>query len=84
MNLMPHLIVAPILLPLLTAALMLMLGEKHRPFKARLNLCSSLVGLGISVCLLVWSQQSAAPASIGVYLPGNWQAPCWWSTASRR
>ncbi|SDT25767.1 multisubunit potassium/proton antiporter, PhaD subunit [Pseudomonas asplenii] len=75
MNLMPHLIVAPILLPLLTAALMLMLGEKHRPLKARLNLCSSLLGLGISVCLLVWSQQSADPASIGVYLPGNWQAP---------
>ncbi|MEF9672473.1 hypothetical protein QNM99_09865 [Pseudomonas sp. PCH446] len=28
---MSHLIIAPILLPLLTAALMLMLGEKHRP-----------------------------------------------------
>ncbi|QXI31109.1 monovalent cation/H+ antiporter subunit D [Pseudomonas vanderleydeniana] len=75
MNLLPHLIVAPILLPLLTAALMLMLGEKHRPLKARINLCSSLLGLGISVWLLVWSQQSVEPASIGVYLPGNWQAP---------
>ncbi|WP_419735917.1 monovalent cation/H+ antiporter subunit D [Pseudomonas sp. COR18] len=75
MSLLPHLIVAPILLPLLTAALMLMLGEKHRPLKARLNLCSSLLGLGISVWLLVWSQQSVEPASIGVYLPGNWQAP---------
>ena len=31
MNLMPHLIIAPILLPLLTAACMLLLGEKHRP-----------------------------------------------------
>ena len=38
MNPMSHLIIAPILLPLLTAALMLMLGEKHRPLKARLNL----------------------------------------------
>ncbi|KPA87882.1 multisubunit potassium/proton antiporter, PhaD subunit [Pseudomonas asplenii] len=75
MSLLPHLIVAPILLPLLTAALMLMLGEKHRPLKARLNLCSSLLGLGISVWLLIWSQQSVEPASIGVYLPGNWQAP---------
>ncbi|WP_273823115.1 monovalent cation/H+ antiporter subunit D [Pseudomonas asplenii] len=75
MSLLPHLIVAPILLPLLTAALMLMLGEKHRPLKARLNLCSSLLGLGISVWLLLWSQQSVEPASIGVYLPGNWQAP---------
>ncbi|MGY2167607.1 monovalent cation/H+ antiporter subunit D [Pseudomonas gingeri] len=75
MNLMPHLIVAPILLPLLTAAVMLMLGEKHRPLKARINLVSSLLGLGISVLLLIGAQQTSEPASIGVYLPGNWQAP---------
>lgn len=75
MNLMPHLIAAPILLPLLTAALMLMLGEKHRPLKARINLFSSLVGLGIAVLLLQWTQETDVPGSIGVYLPGNWQVP---------
>ena len=75
MNLMPHLIAAPILLPLLTAAIMLMLGEKHRPLKARINLFSSMVGLGISVLLLYWTQQQGVPGSIGVYLPGNWQVP---------
>ena len=75
MNWMQHLIAAPILLPLLTAALMLLLGEKHRPLKARLNLFSSLIGLGISVMLLLWTQQSGEPGSIGVYLPGNWQVP---------
>ena len=75
MNLMPHLIVAPILLPLLTAACMLLLGEKHRPLKARINLISTLIGLGISVLLLLWTQQQALPASIGVYLPSNWQVP---------
>ena len=75
MNLMPHLIVAPILLPLLTAAIMLLLGEKHRPLKARLNLISTLIGLGISVLLLLWTCQQAIPASIGVYLPSNWQVP---------
>ncbi|APV41994.1 monovalent cation/H+ antiporter subunit D [Pseudomonas frederiksbergensis] len=75
MNLMPHLIAAPILLPLLTAALMLMLGEKHRPLKARINLFSSLVGLGIAVMLLQWTQETGVPGSIGVYLPGNWQVP---------
>ena len=75
MNLMPHLIVAPILLPLLTAACMLLLGEKHRPLKARINLISTLIGLGISVLLLLWTQQQASPASIGVYLPSNWQVP---------
>ena len=75
MSLMPHLIAAPILLPLLTAAIMLMLGEKHRPLKARINLFSSMVGLGISVLLLYWTQDQGVPGSIGVYLPGNWQVP---------
>src|SRR5471032_1809659 len=69
-----QLIVAPILLPLLTAALMLMLGEKRRPLKAKINLFSSVVGLGIAVLLLYWTQQGG-PGSIGVYLPGNWQVP---------
>ncbi|PKA68675.1 multisubunit potassium/proton antiporter PhaD subunit [Pseudomonas baetica] len=72
---MTHLIAAPILLPLLTAAVMLMLGEKHRPLKAKINLFSSLVGLFISVMLLQWTQTTGVPGSIGVYLPGNWQAP---------
>ncbi|MBN3862038.1 monovalent cation/H+ antiporter subunit D [Pseudomonas frederiksbergensis] len=72
---MTHLIVAPILLPLLTAAVMLMLGEKHRPLKAKINLFSSLLGLGIAVMLLQWTQTTGVPGSIGVYLPGNWQAP---------
>jgi multicomponent K+:H+ antiporter subunit D len=75
MNAMTHLIVAPILLPLLTAAIMLMLGEKHRPLKAKINLLSSLLGLGISVLLLQWTQTTGVPGSIGVYLPGNWQVP---------
>ena len=72
---MTHLTAAPILLPLLTAAIMLMLGERHRPLKAKINLFSSLVGLFISVLLLQWTQTTGVPGSIGVYLPGNWQAP---------
>lgn len=72
---MTHLIAAPILLPLLTAAIMLMLGERHRPLKAKINLFSSLLGLFISVMLLQWTQTTGIPGSIGVYLPGNWQAP---------
>ncbi|MEB0146214.1 monovalent cation/H+ antiporter subunit D [Pseudomonas sp. CCC2.2] len=74
MTLMNQLIVAPILLPLLTAALMLMLGEKHRPLKARINLLSTLLGLAISISLLIWVQQAGTTGSIGVYLPGNWEA----------
>ncbi|WP_166361671.1 monovalent cation/H+ antiporter subunit D [Pseudomonas akapageensis] len=75
MSWMQHLIIAPILLPLLTASLMLLLGERHRPLKARINLISSLLGLGISVLLLLWVQAQGQASSIGVYLPGNWPAP---------
>ena len=75
MSWMPHLIVAPIILPLLTAAIMLLLGEKHRPLKARINLLSSIAGLGIAAYLLYWVQAQGQASSIGVYLPGNWQVP---------
>ncbi|RMQ42624.1 putative monovalent cation/H+ antiporter subunit D [Pseudomonas cichorii] len=75
MNWMNQLIVAPILLPLVTAGLMLWLGEKHRPLKGRINLLSSMLGLGISITLLMWVQQSGSTGSIGVYLPGNWEVP---------
>ncbi|PUA46863.1 monovalent cation/H+ antiporter subunit D [Pseudomonas protegens] len=75
MSSLSHLIVAPILLPLLTAAIMLLLGEKHRPLKARINLLSSLLGLGLACYLLYWTQAQGATGSFGVYLPSNWQVP---------
>ena len=75
MSLMPHLIVAPIILPLFTAALMMMLGEKHRPLKARINLLSSVLGLAVACYLMWWVQAQGQAGSIGVYLPGNWQVP---------
>ena len=75
MSVMNQLIVAPILLPVLTAALMLWLGERHRPLKARINLLSTAVGLGIAITLMMWVQKTGTTGSIGVYLPGNWSSP---------
>lgn len=72
---MSQLIIAPILLPLITAALMLLIGEKHRWLKARLNLLSTFAGLGIAITLLTWVRTQGQAESIGVYLPGNWPAP---------
>ena len=69
MNPLSHLIVAPILLPLLTAGIMLLLGEKHRPLKARINLLSTLLGLCLAGYLLYWTQVQGATGSFGVYLP---------------
>jgi multicomponent K+:H+ antiporter subunit D len=72
---MNQLIVAPILLPVLTGALMLWLGEKHRPLKARINLLSTALGLVIAISLMLWVQKTGTTGSIGVYLPGNWESP---------
>ena len=74
-GLWPHLIVAPVLLPLLTAALMLLLGEKRRPLKALVNVGSTLAGLVISILLLRWVHMGELPGVVGVYLPGNWDVP---------
>ena len=68
---MPHLLLAPIALPLLTAALMLLLREDQQRLKIAFNLFSTLLGLGVAVLLLVWVHHSGDPAPLGVYLPGN-------------
>ncbi len=72
---MPHLIVAPILLPMLAAALMLLMGERRRTWKTLVNVVSSACSLAVAVALLVWVDGSGGPAAIGVYLPGNWPVP---------
>ena len=74
-RLMPHLIVAPILLPMATAALMLLLGDKRRPLKAVVNVISCALGVFIATALVYWVQHMGAPQAVGVYLPSNWPVP---------
>ncbi len=69
-----HLVVAPVLLPLGTAALMLMLGEGRRGMKAAVNMASTALGLALAITLLLRVQVDG-PAAFGVYLPGNWDVP---------
>ena len=71
----PHLVVAPVLLPLATAALMLLLGEGRRSLKAVINLASTVLGLAIAIALLMRVDAQAAPQAFSVYLPGNWPVP---------
>lgn len=68
-----HLLVLPVLLPLATAALML-LGDRSRGFKAAANVVSAALGLVIAV-LLLQGVDVRGPAAFGVYLPGNWSVP---------
>jgi multicomponent K+:H+ antiporter subunit D len=72
---MPQLIVAPVLLPLATAALLLFLAERRRALKAFINLASCVLGLALAVALLLWVDGRDTPGSFAVYLPGNWPVP---------
>ncbi|PWL18974.1 monovalent cation/H+ antiporter subunit D [Falsochrobactrum shanghaiense] len=68
-----HLILMPILLPLVTAAVLLMFDERKRKLKMTINSASILVLIGICVALLQEAQAIAPRAD--VYLIGNWPAP---------
>jgi multicomponent K+:H+ antiporter subunit D len=70
-----ELVVVPVLLPLLTAGLMLWAGEGRRHVKALLNVLSTSLSLAAAVTLLVWVQSQDAVAAFGIYLPGNWPVP---------
>lgn len=72
---MPHLLLAPILLPMLTAALMLLLGEERTRSKLTLNLVSTTLGLGVSMLLLASVHFAGGASTLHIYLPGNWPAP---------
>ena len=74
-RLMPHLILVPIALPLLTAGLMLLLREERQRTKVLLNITSTALGLLVAVLLLVQTKSPRLAGNVGVYLPGNWPAP---------
>ncbi|MDO5103985.1 MAG: monovalent cation/H+ antiporter subunit D [Lautropia sp.] len=81
----PHLIIAPVLLPMMTAALMLALGDQKRGTLAWINVGSCLLGLLLAIVLGLSVHHGIAPASpgqpassigtLGIYLPANWQVP---------
>lgn len=73
-----HLIILPIILPLLTAAVMLWVNERNRTAKITLSLISTTALIGIGIALL-WIADAPVPegdlARIEVYLLGNWSSP---------
>jgi len=72
-----HLIIAPILLPLVTAALVFPLDERRRTLKAAIALVSTMGSVWIAIQLLQFADAQTPGASSGgtVYLLGNWSAP---------
>ncbi|MBB4091801.1 multicomponent K+:H+ antiporter subunit D [Ochrobactrum pecoris] len=68
-----HLIVAPIVLPLVTAAILLLFDERNRKLKMAINSISTLGLIGIAITLAGMASDKAPDAL--VYLIGNWPAP---------
>ncbi|MDD1497011.1 monovalent cation/H+ antiporter subunit D [Agrobacterium sp. CNPSo 3708] len=81
MNSFPsHIVIAPILVPLITGAILLFIDERKRKTKAAISFISTLVLLAVSIGLFIEvnstvNTEIAAIISTGVYLLGNWPAP---------
>ena len=71
---MNHLLIAPILLPLVTACLLLLVGDRKHRSQAALGGLALLANLGVAVLLLAQALGGGANA-YGIYLPSNWEAP---------
>ena len=72
---MPHLVAAPIVLPLAAAAVILVLGQRWRAASALVDVAASVAGLAVAVALLVWVDRGGEGGAIAVYLPANWPVP---------
>jgi len=70
-----HLILIPVLLPLLCGALLILINESRHQLKFVINFASVLVQLAVAIALLVLVDSGFWPHDIGVYLAGNWPAP---------
>lgn len=76
--LLQHLVVLPILVPLVCAAGMLFLPEGQRAARVTLALGSAFIQLSIAITLLYLTSDAARfiwPEGVGVYAIGNWNAP---------
>lgn len=72
-----HLIIAPVVLPLLAAALLLFFDERERLLKATIAILTTVALLAISIVLLLRVHADGEPGAgrIAVYLLGNWPPP---------
>jgi multicomponent K+:H+ antiporter subunit D len=74
---MDHLTIAPIVVPLVAGAVMVLMGEQRRTLKAALGIISTMVLVAVAVMLLLLAD-GAPPggdgAAVRVYRLGDWPA----------
>ena len=69
-----HLMIAPVVLPLVVGAAMLLLDERRRNAKAALDVASTIALVAIAIAL-VKKSDAALAGIVGVYRLGDWPAP---------
>ncbi|NUB27579.1 monovalent cation/H+ antiporter subunit D [Azospirillum brasilense] len=71
---MDHLVIAPIIIPLLVGALLMLIDERRRALKATLGVVSASALLALAVLLLYLTDHTAtgADATVRVYRLGDW------------
>ncbi len=70
-----HLVVVPVVLPLVAAALLLLLDNRRTRLKSAVNLGATGASLLVAIEILRRVDAGGVPGAIGVYFPSNWQAP---------
>jgi multicomponent K+:H+ antiporter subunit D len=71
-----HLIIAPILIPLVAGALLLFFDERERVVKAMISVVSCLALAAVAITLFRLANNGGGEGGFeGVYLLGNWPAP---------
>ncbi|MFC5357315.1 monovalent cation/H+ antiporter subunit D [Azospirillum himalayense] len=71
---MNHLVIAPIIIPLLVGALLMLIDERRRALKATLGVASASALLALAVLLLYLTDHTVtgADATVRVYRLGDW------------
>ncbi len=72
-----HLVIAPVVLPMVAGALLLFFDDRERLLKATVSIMTAVALLAISVTLLIAAHSGGEPGAgrIVVYLVGNWPPP---------
>lgn len=73
-GLLAHLPVLPVLVPLITGAVMVLIDDRQRTAKAIISFIGFLVLLGVAIAMLFEVNQLDGPANLS-YAIGNWPVP---------
>lgn len=75
LNWIDHLILVPVVLPLITAAILMLFNERLHRLKFTINMASTLALLACAFTLFNATQAEQWPNNSGIYLAANWSSP---------